>query len=78
MAPLKLKTENKNPIKRNAGALLLPTPSSPYTTANSDFNAVVDFILAQWLTACRFQSNAVVKIQQQHLKRQCWRQNALF
>jgi len=39
---------------------------------------VVDFILAKWLTACRFQSNAVVKIQQQHLKRQRWRENALF
>lgn len=44
--PLKLKTENKNPIKENKFTAIT-TPSSADTTANPDFNAVVNSILAQ-------------------------------
>lgn len=43
---LKLKIENKNPIKENKFNAIT-TPSSADTTANPDFNAVVDSILAQ-------------------------------
>lgn len=44
--PLKLKTENKNPVKENKFTAIT-TPSSADTTANPDFNAVVNSILAQ-------------------------------
>lgn len=43
---LKLKIENKNPIKENKFNAIT-TPSSADRTANPDFNAVVDSILAQ-------------------------------
>lgn len=46
VSPLKLKIENKNPIMENKFTAIT-TPSSADTTANPDFNAVVDSILAQ-------------------------------